>query len=48
MPTPTPTKRELLGRIDELEAENENLQGQLDEISDIITPSEEDEEDEQE
>ena len=32
-----PTRRELLDRIDELEAANEDLQSRLDEISDIIS-----------
>ena len=31
-----PTRRELLDRIDELEAANEDLQSRLDEISDIV------------
>lgn len=31
-----PSKRELLDRIDELQAENEDLQSRLDEISDIV------------
>ena len=35
------TRRELLERIEELETENEELQGQLDEIADIVTPGEE-------
>ena len=35
------TRRELLERIDELETENEELQGQLDEIADIVAPGEE-------
>lgn len=39
-----PTRRELLDRIDELEGENEELQSQIDEIADIVTPSEEEEE----
>ena len=48
------TRRELLDRIQELEAENEDLQSRLDEISDIVTgnddaeeESEEEEEDDQ-
>ena len=35
-------KRELLDRIEELEAENEDLQSRLDEISDIVGDQEED------
>ncbi|HEV2495233.1 MAG TPA: hypothetical protein VG204_19415 [Terriglobia bacterium] len=35
------TRRELLERIEELETENEELQGQLDEIADIVAPGEE-------
>ena len=38
------TRRELLERIEELEQENEELQGQLDEIRDIIGDEEEEEE----
>ena len=38
------TRRELLERIEELEQENEELQGQLDEIRDIIGEEEEEEE----
>jgi hypothetical protein len=37
------TKEELLDRIDELEAENETLQDQVDSIADIIEGEEEDE-----
>ena len=36
------TREELLDRIDELEAENETLQDQVDSIADIIEPEEED------
>jgi len=43
-PMAAPTRRELLDRIDELEGENEELQSQIDEIADIVTPSEEEEE----
>ena len=43
-PVAVPTRRELFDRIKELEGENEDLQSQLDEIADIVTPSEEDEE----
>jgi hypothetical protein len=39
-----PTRRELYDRIKELESENEDLQSQIDEIADIVTPSEEEEE----
>ncbi|HEV2177322.1 MAG TPA: hypothetical protein VGW33_08990 [Terriglobia bacterium] len=35
-----PTRRDLLERIEELEGENEQLQSQLDEIADIVTPDE--------
>jgi hypothetical protein len=38
------SRRELLERIDELETENEELQDQLDQIADIVVPTEEDEE----
>jgi hypothetical protein len=41
---PVPTRRELLDRIKELEGENEDLQSQLDEIADIVTPEEDDDE----
>ena len=41
------TRRELLERIEELEQENEELQGQLDDIRDIIGDEEEEEEEEQ-
>jgi len=40
------TKSEYLERIRELEGENEELQSQLDEIADIVTPPEESEEEE--
>jgi hypothetical protein len=43
-PMPVPTRRELLDRIKELEGENEDLQSQLDEIADIVTPEEDDDE----
>jgi len=39
-----PTRRELVERIKELESENEDLQGQLDEIADIVAPEEDEEE----
>ena len=39
-----PTRRELHDRIKELESENEDLQAQIDEIADIVTSSEEEEE----
>jgi len=35
-----PTKEELLNRIADLEQENEELQSQLDDIADIVAPSE--------
>ena len=38
------TRRELLERIEELEGQNEELQSQLDEISDIVSPSYDEEE----
>ena len=37
-----PTKDELMDRIAELEEENEDLQSQLDDIADIVAPSEDD------
>jgi cell division protein FtsB len=37
------TREELEDRIDELEAENEALQDQVDAIQDILEPEEEDE-----
>lgn len=40
---PVRTRRELLDRISELEEQNEELQGQLDEIRDIIGDEEEEE-----
>ena len=40
-PVAVPTRRELLNRIKELKSENEDLQAQIDEIADIVTPSEE-------
>ena len=36
------TREELLDRIDELEAENETLQDQVDSIADIVEGEEED------
>ena len=49
---PVLTRRELQDRITELEAENEDLQSRLDEISDIVTGNgdaeEEDEEEDEE
>jgi hypothetical protein len=41
---PTPTRRELLERIEELESENEELHSQLDQIADIVGPDEGEEE----
>ena len=38
------SKEELLDRIDELEAENETLQDQVDSIAEIIEPEEDDDE----
>ena len=43
-----PTRRDMHTRIKELEAENEELQTRLDEISDIVAPADEDEDDEEE
>lgn len=40
------TKQDLEEKISELEAENEDLQSRLDEILDIVTPEDEDQEDE--
>ena len=37
-----PSRRELLDRIEELEAENEDLQSRLDEIGDICDEEEDD------
>ena len=39
-----PTRRELMERIEELEGENEDLQGRLDDIADLVAPDEEEEE----
>ena len=39
---------DLKGQVSELEEENESLQGQLDEITDIVSPEEESEEEEEE
>jgi len=44
---PVRTRRELLDRITELEEQNEELQGQLDEIKEIIGDEEEEEEGEE-
>ena len=44
----TQSRRDLLTRIKELETENEDLQSQLDEISDIVAPAEDDEEEDDE
>ena len=38
---PVASRRELLERIEELEAENEDLQSKLDEICDIVGDEEE-------
>ncbi|HEY6291484.1 MAG TPA: hypothetical protein VI455_07985 [Terriglobia bacterium] len=40
-----PTRRELLDRIEELETENEELQGKLDEIADLVAPDADSEDD---
>jgi hypothetical protein len=42
------TKRQLEDRVSELEQENEELQSRLDEVLDIVAPSEDDEDDEEE
>lgn len=42
----TKTKRQLLGEIEELKDANEELQEQLDRITDIVAPPEEEAEDE--
>ncbi len=42
---PVPTRRELQDRIKELEAENEDLQSRLDDISDIVTGNDDVEDD---
>jgi len=42
------SRRDLQTRIKELETENEELQTRLDEISDIVAPADEDEEDDDE
>jgi hypothetical protein len=42
------TRRDLQTRIKELETENEELQTRLDEISDIVAPADEDEEEDDE
>lgn len=42
------TRRELLERVEQLEDENAELQSQLDEITDIVSPGEDEEEDEDE
>ena len=38
----TQSRRELVERIKELEGENEELRGQLDDIADIVAPDDED------
>jgi hypothetical protein len=45
---PVPTRSELQTRLKELEAENEDLQSRIDEISDIVTGGEGDETEEEE
>jgi hypothetical protein len=42
-PMAVATRRELMERIEELESENEDLQGRLDEISDLAASEEEEE-----
>jgi hypothetical protein len=37
-----PTKQDLMKRIRDLQSENDDLQAQLDEIADIVTPPEDD------
>jgi hypothetical protein len=44
---PVPTRREMIDRIKELESENEDLQTQIDEIAEIVTPEEDEEEGEE-
>jgi type III secretory pathway component EscU len=46
-PMPVPTRRELNERIKELESENEDLQTQIDDIAEIVTPEEDDNEGEE-
>ena len=41
------TKQDLLDEIADLQAENQDLQDQLDAIADIVSPPEEEEEDEE-
>jgi hypothetical protein len=45
---PVQIRRELLERIEELEGENEELQGKLDEIADLVAPEEDEDEDDDE
>ena len=45
---PVPTRSELQNRIKELEAENEELQSRLDEISDIVSSNDEPADDDEE
>jgi hypothetical protein len=42
------TKQDLLDEIADLQAENQDLQDQLDAIADIVSPPEEEEEEEEE
>ena len=44
---PMMTKRELEERVNELEAENEDLQTRLDQVADLVAPLDDDEEDEE-
>jgi hypothetical protein len=46
-PMATPTRRELLDRISELEEQNDDLQGKLDDIADLVAPSEDEDTDEE-
>lgn len=41
-PPPTPSKEELLDRIDELEQENQELSDIVDEINDLTSPGDDD------
>ena len=43
MARPTKTREELQDEIDDLKAENQGLQDQLDSIADIVAPTDEDE-----
>ena len=43
---PVQTRRELMDRIEELESENEDLKSRLEEIGDLASTEEEEDEDE--